>query len=66
MVFMFSEPVLLQINGAGRRHGAPVLCDDRQVTGPVVVWDEIIWFVVAVWVCGVVCNFTPDAVGKVV
>lgn len=65
-VFLFSEAVLLQIDGAGRCHGAPVLRDDRQVTRPVVVRDEVIWFVVAVRVCGVVCDSTPDAVGEVV
>lgn len=62
--FLFPKGILLQIDGAGRRHGAPVLGYDGQVTRPVAVWDKIIWFVVVVWMCGVVCNFTPDVVGE--
>ena len=62
----FSESFLLQVDGAGSRHGASVLGYDRQVGRPVVVRHKVIRLVVAVRVGGVVCDFTPDAVGEVI
>lgn len=64
--FLKAVDFLLQINGAGGRHSASILSYDRQVSRAVVVWDKVVWLVVAVWVGGVVCNFTSYAVRKVV
>lgn len=58
--------LLLQVDGASRRHGAPVLGDDGQVGRPVVLRDEVLGLVVLVGVGGVVGDPAADVVGKVV
>lgn len=57
---------LLEINRTGGCHGTSILSYDGQVSCAVVLWDEIFRLVVAVRVGGVICNFTPYAIGKIV
>lgn len=58
--------LLLKVDGAGGRHCAPILCDDRQVSRAVVIGYKVLGIIVGVWVSGVICDFTPDVVCKVV
>lgn len=58
--------LLLQVDGASRRHGAPILGDDGQVGRPVVLRDKVLGLVVLVGVGGVVRDPATDVVSKVV
>lgn len=60
------QSFLLQVDGAGCRHGAPVFGDDGQVRRAVVLRHKVLRLVVVVWMCGVVCDFTANVVGEVV
>lgn len=57
---------LLLVNGAGHRHGAPILGNDGQVGRSVVLWDKVLGLVILVGVGGVVSDPAADVVCKVV